>query len=103
MAAVNEGITVVKFFHAGTSGGLAAIKALSGPLQKMVLVPTGDVGAGILGEYLSTGAVVAVGGTWMVAPPLVAAGDFGCVTRLTGEAIEAVEATEALPDGTPET
>ena len=58
MAAVNEGITVVKFCPAGTSGELAAIKAHPGPSQKMALIPTGDVGAGNLGEYLSTRAVI---------------------------------------------
>jgi len=99
MAAVNEGITVVKFCRAGTSGEFAVIKAHSGPFQKMALIPTGDVGAGNLGEYLSTRAVAAAGGTWMVAPPLVAAGDSGCVMRFTYEAIDAVEATEAPPDG----
>ena len=90
MAAVNEGIRVVKFFPAGTSGGLPAIKALAGPFPQVEFVPTGGLGAGNLGEYLSTPAVVAVGGSWMVAPSLVAAGDFASVTRLTREALEAV-------------
>lgn len=80
----------MKFFPAGTSGGLPAIKALAGPFPQVEFVPTGGLGAGNLGEYLSTPAVVAVGGSWMVAPSLVAAGDFASVTRLTREALEAV-------------
>lgn len=90
MAALNEDITVVKFFPAGTSGGLPAIKALAGPFPQMEFVPTGGVGAGNLAEYLSMPAVVAVGGSWMVALSLVAEGDFASVTRLTREALEAV-------------
>jgi 2-dehydro-3-deoxyphosphogluconate aldolase/(4S)-4-hydroxy-2-oxoglutarate aldolase len=90
MAAINEGIRVVKFFPAGTSGGLQAIKALAGPFPQIEFVPTGGVGVANLGEYLSAPAVAAVGGSWMVAPSLVAAGDFASISRLTREALEAV-------------
>jgi 2-dehydro-3-deoxyphosphogluconate aldolase/(4S)-4-hydroxy-2-oxoglutarate aldolase len=35
--------------------------------------------------------VAAVGGSWMVAPALVAAGDFAAITRLTADAVALVE------------
>ena len=41
--------------------------------------------------YLALPNVVAVGGSWMVAPPLIAAGDFAEVERLTAEAVALAE------------
>jgi 2-dehydro-3-deoxyphosphogluconate aldolase/(4S)-4-hydroxy-2-oxoglutarate aldolase len=53
-------------------------------------VPTGGITAANLGAYLKLPSVVAVGGSWLVAPKLIAAGKFGEITRLTREAVSAV-------------
>lgn len=65
-AAHGRGLRVVKFFPAEQNGGLAAIKALSGPYKTMRFVPTGGLGPHNLGEYLSFPGVLACGGTFML-------------------------------------
>jgi 2-dehydro-3-deoxyphosphogluconate aldolase / (4S)-4-hydroxy-2-oxoglutarate aldolase len=87
-AALELGLTTVKFFPAGTSGGAAAISALAAPFGGVRFVPTGGVGPKNLGDYLSIPAVTAVGGSWMVPKDRIAAGDFAGVTQLTAEAVE---------------
>ncbi len=86
-AALELGLSTVKFFPAGTSGGAKAIAALSAPFGGVTFVPTGGVSAANLHEYLDVPSVVAVGGSWMVPKDLIRAGDFAGVTRLTAEAV----------------
>ena len=89
-AALELGVSTVKFFPAGTSGGPAAIKALAAPFGDVRFVPTGGVGPNNLAEYLSIKAVAAVGGSWMVPRDLVKAGDFAGIKDLTAEAVALV-------------
>jgi len=86
-AALELGLTTIKFFPAGTSGGAPAIKALAAPFAHVGVVPTGGVGPKNLAEYLSVPTVVAVGGSWMCPRNLVSAGDFAGITALTVEAV----------------
>lgn len=85
--ALELGLTTVKFFPAGTSGGAAAIAALSAPFVGVKFVPTGGVGPKNLGEYLSIPAVTAVGGSWMVPRDRVKAQDFDGIRELTAAAV----------------
>ena len=71
-AALELGLTTVKFFPAGTSGGAPAIAALAAPFVGVRFVPTGGVGPKNLHEYLAIPAVAAVGGSWMVPRATVA-------------------------------
>jgi 2-dehydro-3-deoxyphosphogluconate aldolase/(4S)-4-hydroxy-2-oxoglutarate aldolase len=87
-AAGEEGLDVLKFFPAEPLGGLAMLKALAAPFPGVRFVPTGGIGAAQLGDYLAHRSVLAVGGSWMVAPKLVAAGAWDEITRLTAEAVE---------------
>lgn len=87
MAAMRLGLTTVKFFPAGTSGGAAALKALAAPFPGLSFVPTGGIGPDNLAEYLSLPAVAAVGGSWMVPRDAVARGDFSLITELTRKAV----------------
>jgi 2-dehydro-3-deoxyphosphogluconate aldolase/(4S)-4-hydroxy-2-oxoglutarate aldolase len=86
-AALEMGLTTVKFFPAGTSGGAPAIAALAAPFVGVQFVPTGGVGPKNLHEYLAIDAVVAVGGSWMVPRATVRDGNFAEITRLTAEAV----------------
>jgi len=90
-AAVELGLTTVKFFPAGTSGGVPAIAALAAPFGDVRFIPTGGIGPSDLEDYLRLDAVVAVGGSWMVPRDRVAAGDFATVRRLTAEAVALVQ------------
>jgi 2-dehydro-3-deoxyphosphogluconate aldolase/(4S)-4-hydroxy-2-oxoglutarate aldolase len=91
-AALELGLTTVKFFPAGTSGGAAAIAALAAPFVNVQFVPTGGVGPKNLHEYLAIPAVVAVGGSWMVPRAMVRDGGFAEITRLTAEAVSLLKA-----------
>lgn len=86
-AALELGISTVKFFPAGTSGGAPAIAALAAPFGGVSFVPTGGVGPANLADYLALPAVAAVGGSWMVPKSLVSAGDFAAITELTAAAV----------------
>lgn len=86
MKAKKLGIKVVKFFPANVYGGLKAIKALSGPFPDMKFIPTGGVSNDNLGEFLSSPAIHAVGGSWTVPKADIAAGNFEKITALCAEA-----------------
>ncbi len=74
--AISRGIDVVKFFPAEALGGVAMLKALSGPYKDLRFMPTGGVSLGNLHDYLSLPQVVACGGSWLVARDALAAGDY---------------------------
>ncbi|WNB85909.1 bifunctional 4-hydroxy-2-oxoglutarate aldolase/2-dehydro-3-deoxy-phosphogluconate aldolase [Cellulomonas sp. ATA003] len=90
-AALELGLTTVKFFPAGTSGGAPAIAALAAPFTGVSFVPTGGVGPKNLQDYLGIAAVAAVGGSWMVPRDAVKAGDFDRIRTLTAEAVALVQ------------
>ncbi len=50
-------------------------------------IPTGGISATNAASYLALPSVAAVGGSWMVAPDLIAQRDFGAVTGLAREAV----------------
>ncbi|MCL2400325.1 MAG: bifunctional 4-hydroxy-2-oxoglutarate aldolase/2-dehydro-3-deoxy-phosphogluconate aldolase [Defluviitaleaceae bacterium] len=89
-AAMALGLTTVKFFPAENAGGIAAIKAMSGPYTGLTFMPTGGVNAKNINDYLSFPKVIACGGSWMVDPKLIDAGDFAEVTKRTREAVTTV-------------
>ena len=66
MAALELGITTVKFFPANVYGGLASIRALSAPFPQVRFLPTGGVDLSNLAEYLACDRVAAVGGSFMM-------------------------------------
>jgi 2-dehydro-3-deoxyphosphogluconate aldolase/(4S)-4-hydroxy-2-oxoglutarate aldolase len=87
--AIDAGLETVKFFPAEQIGGIAMIRALAAPFRTVRFIPTGGVNTANLPDYLAHPAVLAVGGTWMVAPALLAAGRWDEVTRLTAAAVAA--------------
>lgn len=87
--ALDEGLDTVKFFPAEDLGGVRMIKALAAPFRSVRFIPTGGVNAGNLADYLALPSVLAVGGTWMVAPDLLAEGRWDEVTRRTAAAVAA--------------
>jgi len=90
MAALDEGIEVMKFFPAEQSGGADWVRAVAGPLPSARFVPTGGITAALLPDYLALPSVFAVGGSWMVASSLVKTGDWSAVTKLTEDAVGVV-------------
>lgn len=96
IAAVDLGISTLKFFPAAQYGGVATLKALASPFPGVRFIPTGGVSLANLTDYLSLPTVPAVGGSWMVRPDLVDAGDFAAITELSAQA---VRAAASVPGG----
>lgn len=86
-AAMNMGLSIVKFFPAEQSGGLPKIKALCAPYPTMRFMPTGGVGLGNLQEYLAFPKIFACGGSFMVSDALIAAKRWDEVERLSRQAV----------------
>jgi 2-dehydro-3-deoxyphosphogluconate aldolase/(4S)-4-hydroxy-2-oxoglutarate aldolase len=86
-AALELGLSILKFFPAEASGGVATIKALSAPFPQVKFIPTGGVGLANLSDYLELPAVAAVGGSWMVPGQALDAGDFGRIAKLAAGAV----------------
>ena len=90
IAAVDQGLELLKLFPAEAAGGIALLRALRGPFPDVRFVPTGGISAANAASYLALPSVAAVGGSWMVAPELIAARDFAAVTNLAREAASVV-------------
>jgi 2-dehydro-3-deoxyphosphogluconate aldolase/(4S)-4-hydroxy-2-oxoglutarate aldolase len=66
MAALELGITTVKFFPANVYGGLKAMKALSAPFPQVKFIPTGGVDRSNIDEFLAWDKIAAIGGSFFV-------------------------------------
>ncbi len=86
MAALDCGVSVLKFFPAGIYGGLKAMKALSGPFGGVKFIPTGGVNADNMEEFLRAPYVFAVGGSWVCPAKVIREGRFDEITALCKEA-----------------
>jgi 2-dehydro-3-deoxyphosphogluconate aldolase/(4S)-4-hydroxy-2-oxoglutarate aldolase len=86
LTAVDLGLSVVKLFPASSAGGPAYLRTLAGPFPAVSFVPTGGIDQDDLEAYLRIPSVLAVGGSWMVRPELLATRDWATVARLAAEA-----------------
>jgi 2-dehydro-3-deoxyphosphogluconate aldolase / (4S)-4-hydroxy-2-oxoglutarate aldolase len=82
MALAALGFRVLKFFPAGSGGGIEFLRQIAGPLPQLKFLPSGGVTEKNAAEYLAQPNVVAVGGTWVTPAALLAAGDFAAITAL---------------------
>ncbi len=90
MRAVGAGLGAVKLFPASVAGGVRALEAARPVFPALRFVPTGGIGPNELADYLRLDNVVACGGSWMVAPDLVARGDIERIRTRTEEAVQIV-------------
>ncbi|MEH8161552.1 bifunctional 4-hydroxy-2-oxoglutarate aldolase/2-dehydro-3-deoxy-phosphogluconate aldolase [Aeromonas allosaccharophila] len=90
-AALEMGLTTLKFFPAEASGGSAMIKALLAPYTQIKLMPTGGISTHNINEYLAIPRVIACGGSWMVDKKLIAEKQWEEIGRLTREAVAQVQ------------
>jgi 2-dehydro-3-deoxyphosphogluconate aldolase/(4S)-4-hydroxy-2-oxoglutarate aldolase len=95
-AALEFGLSILKFFPAESSGGLSMLKAMAGPYGDVRFIPTGGINQANMASYLAWNRIHAVGGSWMVPPEAVAAGRFDEITRLAEEAVAAVHGFSLL-------
>ncbi|MDO6567642.1 bifunctional 4-hydroxy-2-oxoglutarate aldolase/2-dehydro-3-deoxy-phosphogluconate aldolase [Alteromonas sp. 1_MG-2023] len=87
MKGKDAGYTHMKFFPAEASGGVKAIKAISGPFPEFTFCPTGGISTGNYNDYLALKNVVCVGGSWLAPDDAIESGDWDRITQLAKEAV----------------
>ncbi len=87
-AAIELGLSVVKFFPAEQAGGLAMIKAMSAPYVNMKFMPTGGINEKNLNDYLAFNKILACGGSWMAKADLINNDKFDEIRELTAAAVQ---------------
>lgn len=75
-AALDLGVSVLKFFPAGAVGGAKMLNSLCGPYSHLGVrfMPSGGVTLDNIQEYFANPAVLAVGGTWLATKDDIAGG-----------------------------
>lgn len=86
MRLAERGTEVMKFFPAEASGGIAALKAIAGPLPDLRFCPTGGITENNAAKYLALPNVGCVGGSWLTPKELLASGEWAQVEVLAGQA-----------------
>ena len=103
-AALEMGLTLLKFFPAEPMGGLKFLRAIAAPYASVEFVPTGGINADNVGAYLGFDRVVACGGSWMAPAERIAAGDFDWIRDQTTRAaiaagVRGIAGMAAIPKG----
>ena len=86
-AALEMGLTTMKFLPAEPSGGISMVKSLLAPYTDLELMPTGGIKPSNVNDYLAIPRDIACGGTWMVEKSLIENGEWEELARLTREAV----------------
>lgn len=92
---LEHGISLMKFFPAATSGGVAALKALGAPFPQVSFCPTGGIDLERAPSYLELSNVVCIGGSWMVPLDLIERGEWAAITALAAVATAATRLPES--------
>ena len=88
LAVLEAGFTEMKFFPAEASGGAAYLGSLASPLPDARFCPTGGITSASASSYLALPTVGCVGGSWITAGGLLAAGAWEQVSALAAAAAE---------------
>jgi 2-dehydro-3-deoxyphosphogluconate aldolase/(4S)-4-hydroxy-2-oxoglutarate aldolase len=91
MKGKDAGYTHMKFFPAEASGGVKAIKSISGPFPDVTFCPTGGIGPNNYNDYLALNNVKCVGGSWLAPDDAIESGDWARITQLAKDAIAGVK------------
>ncbi|MBQ8372525.1 MAG: bifunctional 4-hydroxy-2-oxoglutarate aldolase/2-dehydro-3-deoxy-phosphogluconate aldolase [Clostridia bacterium] len=89
-AALELGLTTVKFFPAEAAGGLKMLKAMAAPYGNLTFMPTGGINADNLLDYLKFNKIIACGGSFMVKDELIKEKKWDEITALTRNAVKAM-------------
>jgi len=89
-AALEKGLTVLKFFPAEASGGVRTLEALGGPFPGVRFMATGGINEQNIGDYMKCKNILSVGGSWMVKNTLIAEENWAEITSLSKKAVIAM-------------
>ena len=86
--------TLLKFFPAGTTGGLKHLNAMAAPYKHLGVkfIPLGGITCANVKEILADKLIAAVGGSWLAKPDVINSGNFAEIERLAREAMAAIKA-----------
>ena len=92
--AVEHGCRILKYFPAGTSGGLPHLQGMAAPYAHLKLryIPLGGITLESSAEYLKSPLVAAVGGSWIAKPDVIAKKDWAEITKAAAAAVAVVKA-----------
>lgn len=90
MQAYALGYRRFKLFPAEVCGGVAAIKALSGPFPDVCFCPTGGVTPANAAQYMALDNVMCVGGSWMLDKRNLEAGNWAAIEQASRDALAAL-------------
>lgn len=82
MRLLARGYALQKFFPAEASGGVAALRAIGGPLPHIAFCPTGGISPSNAADYLALSNVICAGGSWVAPADLMRAGRWDQITNL---------------------
>jgi 2-dehydro-3-deoxyphosphogluconate aldolase/(4S)-4-hydroxy-2-oxoglutarate aldolase len=97
--ALSRGLDVLKFFPAEALGGVAMLKALSGPYQSLKFIPTGGVDLNNIHSYLALPQVVACGGSWLVSKSALSSGNYAEITATIRESLRVIYGCTVTGEG----
>jgi len=86
MTAHEHGYYFLKFFPAEALGGAPVLKAFASPLSDIMFCPTGGIDLGKARAYLDLPNVICVGGSWVMPPDAIEAGDWARIEGLARQA-----------------
>lgn len=89
----------VKFFPAESSGGAKKLKDLGAPYPQIRFLPTGGINEKNMHEYLSLPNVIAIGGSFMLAPDALEEKDWQAIEKLSERAIASLLAYDLIHIG----
>ncbi|MGD9958212.1 bifunctional 4-hydroxy-2-oxoglutarate aldolase/2-dehydro-3-deoxy-phosphogluconate aldolase [Nocardioides sp.] len=86
LAALEKGISELKFFPAEASGGAAFLKSIASPVPAARFCPTGGITAATAPAYLALPNVGCVGGSWLTPADALATEDWPRIESLARDA-----------------
>lgn len=95
MVALDHGYDHLKFFPAEASGGVKAIKSISGPFPDVTFCPTGGINQANITDYLALNNVACCGGSWLVTDDIINNKDWDKITELAKQALALCDKTAA--------
>ena len=87
------GCEILKFFPAGSSGGIKHLKNIAAPYAHLGVkyIPLGGVNQENMKDYLKEDIIAAVGGSWIASKELINSGQWDQITSNASSAVQAFE------------